>query len=234
MTSPTLPNGARTGRLTYARSRLYLGITGVGTAVVATTCLLAFGIPSQGFSTSPEQSLSRSMLSLGLYFALLMVGFFLFDLVGGAWVVRRKDWAQLWLSRWLRGVAVQWAVWMVLALALMLTARAADTAAVIAVFAFGQVVLAAQRGRMARVIARMPVMPTPPSMVQAAQQAGLDPATLMVVDTPDEGFVGGWSGIAPDTLLVPLRWSALPAHALTAQLARRKAVAQSGAHRRGV
>jgi hypothetical protein len=234
MTSPSLPIGARTGRLTYARSRLYLGITGVGTAVLAAMCLLAFDIPSRGFSTSAEQSLSRAMLSLGLYFALLMLGFFLFDLVGGAWVVRRKDWAQLWLSRWLRGVAVQWTVWMTMALALMLTARAADTAAVIAVFALGQVVLAALRGRMVRVIARMPVHPTPPSIAQAAQAAGLDPAKITVVDTPDEGFVGGWSGIVPDALLVPRRWSTLPADALTAQLARRKAVAVSGAHRRGV
>lgn len=234
MTSPSLPIGARTGHLTYARSRLYLGITGVGTSVIAAVCVLGFDIASQGFSTSPDQPLGRAMLSLGLYFALLTMGFFLFDLVGGAWVVRRKDWAQVWLFRWLRGVAVHWVVWMAMALALMLTARAADVPAVIAVFALGQLLLAALRGRMVGVIARMPVQPAPPSMVQAAQQAGLDPAKLRVVDTPDEGFTGGWSGIQPDTLVVPLRWSTLPAAALTAQFARRKAIADSGAHRRGV
>lgn len=234
MTSPSLPYSARTNRPTYARSRLYLGISGVGTAVLAATCVLAFDIAKQGFSSSPEQSVTRAMLSLGLYFALLMLGFFLFDLMGGAWVVRRKDWAQLWLARWVRGAAVQWAVWMTMALALLLTARVADAAATIAVFVIGQLLLASTRGRMARVIAQMPVVPTPPSIAQAAQQAGLDPAKLIVIDTPDEGFVGGWSGISPDTLLVPLRWSTLPAGALTAQLARRKVVAMSGAHRRGV
>ncbi len=106
--------------------------------------------------------------------------------------------------------------------------------AVIAVFALGQVLLAALRGRMVGVIARMPVQPAPPSMVQAAQQAGLDPAKLRVVDTLDEGFTGDWSGIQPDSLVVPLRWATLPAAALTAQFARRKAIADSGAHRRGV
>jgi hypothetical protein len=234
MTSPSLSRSAGIGALTYARSRLYLGISGVGTAVLAACCLLYFNIPAIGFSTSTEQSVGRSLFAVGLFFAMVAALFFLFDLMGGAWVVRRKDHAPLWLAGWLRGVAVQWAVWMTTAAALMLTARAAGALATLAVFVGIQLLLALGRGRMARVVARFDVHPVSPLFAQAAERAGLKPAQLLVVDTPDEGFVGGWSSLFPRTLVVPRRWGMLSVDALTAQLARRQAVAASGAHLRGV
>lgn len=236
MTSPIL--SARTqngfGSLTYARSRLYLGITGVGTAVLAAICLLYFDIPAAGFSTSVEQSLGRSMFSVGIFFAMVFALFFLYDLVGGAWVVRRRDNAPLWLAVWVRGVAVQWAVWMLTGAALMVTARAAGTVATIVVFVVVQLVLATLRGRLARIIAPLDVVPVPPVMAQAAERAGLTPSQLLVLDTADEGFVGGWSSLLPRTLVVPRRWELLPVDVLAAQLARRQMIATSGAHLRGV
>lgn len=234
MTSSSLPFRTGTGPLSYARSRLYLGITGVGTAVLAATALLVFDIPARGFATTAEQSVGRGLFAIGLYFALLPALFFLFDLMGGAWVVRRKQWAQLWLSRWLRGVAVQWAVWMITAAALMLSTRAGGVGAAIATFVVIQCVLAASRGPLARVVAQLPVTVAPPALQQAATRAGIAAQSLVVLDATDEGFVGGWSGIRPRTLYVPLRWATLPPAALEAQLARRQLVATSGAHTRGV
>jgi len=55
-----------------------------------------------------------------------------------------------------------------------------------------------------------------------------------VLDCPDEGFVGGWSGITAQTLVVPFRWTQLPEPALAAMLLRRRLAATSGAHTRGV
>ncbi|AMW05871.1 hypothetical protein [Gemmatimonas phototrophica] len=234
MTSPSLSRSASIGALTYARSRLYLGISGVGTAVLAASCLLYFKIPAVGFSTSVEQSVGRSLFSVGLFFMMVAGLFFLFDLMGGAWVVRRKDNAPIWLAGWLRGVAVQWVVWMITAAALMLTARAAGAVATLSVFVGIQLLLALGRGRLARIIARFGVHPVSPLFAQAAERAGLEPAQLLVVDTHDEGFVGGWSSLVPRTLVVPRRWGMLSEDALTAQLARRQAVAVSGAHQRGV
>lgn len=234
MTSPSLPIGAGPGRLSYARARLYLGISGVGTAVLAALCLLAFDIPQAGFSSSTQQSLGRSLFSLGIFFAMVAALFFLFDLMGGAWVVRRKGHAQYWLFRWLRGAATQWLVWMLSAAALMVAARSGGAGTTVAVFVAMQLLLALLRGSMARVVASFATHPPSATFVQAAEQAGLRVEQLRVVDSPDEGFVGGWSSLWPRTLLVPLRWSTLPVHALSAQLARRKAVADSGAHLRGV
>lgn len=236
MTSPSLSRrgGQGVGTLTYARSRLYLGISGVGTAVLAAIALLAFDIPTVGFATTPEQSVGRSLFAVGLFFVCSFALFFLFDLLGGAWVVRRKDNAPLWLAAWLRGVAVQWAVWMLTAAALMLTARAAGTTAAIGVFVVIQFALALFRGTFAHIIASLNVRPTPPVFAAAAERAGIPLARLRVVDTADEGFVGGWSSLLPRTLVAPRRWEMLPADVLAAQLARRAAVAKSGAHVRGV
>jgi hypothetical protein len=234
MTSPSLSRGEGFGPLSYARSRLYLGISGVGTAVLAATCLLYFDVPSAGFATTTEQSVGRSLFSVGIFFAMVPALFFLFDLLGGAWVVRRKDNAPLWLSVWMRGVAVQWIVWMLAAALLMVTARALGAAATIGVFVAIQLLLALLRGVFARLIAPFWGQALPPVFAQAAEMAGLDVRRLRVMDTADEGFVGGWSSLLPRTLVVPRRWELLPVEALAAQLLRRKAVADSGAHLRGV
>ena len=234
MTSPSLSAGEGFGPLSYARSRLYLGISGVGTAVVAAVCLLYFDIPATGFSTSVEQSLGRSLFSLGIFFAMAPALFFIFDLLGGAWFIRRKSDAPVWMFSWVRGVALQWTVWMMVAAALMATARAVGPVATVGVFAAVQLLLALLRGRMARIVAPLPVVAASPVLLQAAERAGVEARRLQVVDTTDEGFVGGWSSIVPRTLVIPRRWELLSVDVLTAQLVRRKAVAASGAHMRGV
>ncbi|MCO4100446.1 MAG: hypothetical protein HEQ38_13855 [Gemmatimonas sp.] len=222
------------GALTYARSRLYLGISGVGTAVLVAGCLLVFDIPSAGFPTTTETAVARSMFAVGLFFLLVFGLFFLFDLVGGAWVVRRRDNAPSWFGTWVRGVAVQWVVWMLTGTALMVAARSGGVLAAVMVFVGVQFVLAQLRGPLARVIARLERVPMPPVVAQAAERAGIPVARVQVLDTADEGFVGGWSGVLPGTLVVPCRWAMLPVDVLSAQLARRQLIAASGAHTRGV
>ncbi|WP_353266601.1 hypothetical protein [Gemmatimonas sp.] len=234
MTTPITSSRAGFGALTYARSRLYLGISGVGTAVLAAGCLLAFDIPSAGFPATTETSLARSMFAVGLFFLLVFGLFFLFDLVGGAWVVRRRDNAPSWFGTWVRGVAVQWVVWMLTGTALMVAARSGGVLAAVLVFVGVQILLAQFRGPLARVIARLERVPMPPVVAQAAEKAGIPAARVQVLDTADEGFVGGWSGVLPGTLVVPRRWAMLPVDVLAAQLARRQLIATTGAHTRGV
>ena len=232
MTTSSLPLDTLPRGVSYARARLYLGITGVGSAVLLTAALLYFRIPSSGLSDA--QSVPAALFRVGLMFAFAQVAFLMFDLIGGAWLVRRREWASTWISRWMRGVTVQWGVWMLAATALMLAARAGGNPAAIAVFVVVQLLLATVRGRMARVIARIPVVPTPERIARAAAQAGLDVARVQVVDSPDESFVGGWSGLTPRTLVVPARWAQLPEPALAAMLLRRAIAGTSGAHIRGV
>ncbi len=225
----TLPRG-----VTYARARLYLGITGVGSAVLLATALLYFRIPSRGLSMADAQSVPAALLRVGLMFAFAQIAFLMYDLIGGAWLVRRREWANTWLSRWMRGVMVQWGVWMLSATVLMLAARAGGNPAAIVVFVLVQVLLATVRGRMARVISRLPVVPTPERIARAAAQVGLDASRVQVIESADESFVGGWAGLTARTLVVPARWAQLPEPALAAMLLRRRLAGTSGAHTRGV
>ena len=215
MTLPTLPLPASPHGLTYARARLFLGITAVGSAVVLASSLLYAQLPSWGMSTSEVQSVATALLQIGIAFAAVQVAFQIVDLMGGVWLVRRRDGAFRWLARWARGSAVQWMVWMCSAAALLLAARAGGTPAAVAAFVGVQLWLAATRGRMARVITSLPVVPTPERIQQAAAAAGLNPSRVQVVDSPDESFVGGWAGITARTLVVPALWAQLPeAHSI--------------------
>jgi hypothetical protein len=234
MTSPTFPLNSLPRGLSYARARLYLGISGVGTAVVLACAMLFFRIPSQGLSLSSAQAMPAALFRVGLVLAFAQVAFLMFDLIGGAWLVRHREWATTWMARWFRGVAVQWLVWMVVATALMGAARAGGIPAALAVFVVVQLLLALGRGRLARVIAPLPIVPTPERIARAAVQAGLEAPRMQVVDSADEGFVGGWSGLTARTLVVPARWAQLPEPALAAMLLRRRVAATSGAHTRGV
>ncbi len=234
MTTPSLPVPSLPRGLTYARARLFLGISGVGSAVLLTAALLYFRIPSRGLSSSAAEPLSRALFSVGLLFAFSQIAFVVFDVIGGSSLVRPQPWRQPWLARWLRGVTVQWLVWMAMAALLMTAARAGGTPAAVGAFVLGQLLLALTRGRATRVIAALPVVPTPERIARAAAQAGLSPACVQVVASADEGFVGGWSGITAGTLVVPARWVDLPEPALAAVLLRRRLAATSGAHTRGV
>jgi hypothetical protein len=234
MTTSVSPSNARPHGVTYARARLYLGISGVGSVVLLAAALLYFLFPSWWLSLSSDQSVPAALFRVGLIFAFVQMEFLTFDLIGGAWLVRRRERASTFLGRWLRGVTVQWVVWMLSAAALMLAARVGGSAAALAVFVVVQLLLAAGRGRMSRVIANLPVVPTPERITRAATQAGLEVSRVQVVDSPDESYVGGWSGLTAHTLVVPARWSQLPDAALTAMLRRRHIIGTSGAHVRGV
>lgn len=234
MTSPPLPLKPLPRGLSYARARLSLGITGVGSAVLLAAASLYCRIPVSELSSSSVQTMPAALLRVGLMFAVAQMTFLTYDLIGGVWLVRRREWASTWLAHWCRGVAIQWLVWMLTATALMFAARVGGTLAAMALFVMVQLLLAFGRGRMARVIASMPIVPTPERIARAAAQAGLDVSRLQVMDSADESFVGGWSGLTARTLVVPARWAQLPEPALAAMLLRRRIAGTSGAHLRGV
>jgi hypothetical protein len=229
LSTPDAPQG-----MSYARARLWLGISGVGTAVLAATALLAFDVPARALPAAPAP-LAEHLLDLLPYFGAVLLLFLPFDVLGGAIVVRTRPSLAAFAARWLRGVTVQLLVWFATAAVLMVVARrGAGTAPVIAAFVGVQVALAFARTTLARVIAGFAPQPAPERLQRLAREAGLDPARLTLWRTPDEGFVGGWSGLGARRLVLPERWLELPDDALLAVLRRRRRIAASGAHRRGV
>jgi hypothetical protein len=87
---------------------------------------------------------------------------------------------------------------------------------------------------LARAIAGFARVEMPPRLRTLAREAGIDPARILLLRSGDEGFVGGWTGMLARTLVLPARWLELSDAALLAVLRRRRAIAVSGAHRRGV
>lgn len=220
--------------MTYARARLLLGISGVGTSVLIAAALLVLDLPARTLSTSSDQPL---LLALGTLVPVLLVGvafLFPFDLLGGAIVVRDRPALPVWLGRWVRGVAVQLVIWAASACLLMFAARRGGDAAAVIAFVALQLTLAALRAPLARVIASFGRVASSERLSRLARSAGLAEHQIVVLKSSDEGFVGGWSGIAPRSLILPARWLELPDEALVAVLQRRRIIAESGAHQRGV
>ncbi len=234
MTSPSLSYRLASRRITYARARLLLGISGVGTSVLLATTVLAFDLPARLLSIDARQPIGAAAASLIAALAFGVLAFVPFDLIGGAWLVREKSAPSVFFRRWLRGVAAQLLVWCASIVVLLAGTRTWGAGGALLAFVLMQLVLAGTRGWFAQRVAAMPVRATPAIVSRAAERAGLDASQLRVLDVPDEGFVGGWSGVRGGTLLIPLRWSLLPDRALEATLARRRIIRDSGAHQRGV
>lgn len=229
LSSPLAPSGR-----SYARSRLYIGISGVGTSVLLAFAVLAFDVPMRTLSKSVDQPMLEALASLAVVLLTGVALLFPFDVMGGAVVVRGRSSVTGFLARWLRGTAVQFVVWMLSAGLLISAARVGGTAAAIGCFVLLQFVLAALRAPLARVIASFTVQPLSERDVRVAERAGISPGRIVVLETGDEGFVGGWSGIIPRRFVLPARWLSLPDDALLATLKRRRIIAESGAHTRGV
>ena len=236
MTSATQPIRRARQRLTYARARLYLGMTAVGSAAIGATWLLVALTPSRWIADSPTQPLLHTLATIAIVFASVLVAGVLPDMIGGALLVRHRTMVGVWFARWLRGAVVQFAVWMFAATAFVMAARANTTQTmwvVVGVFVFLQLLLAQFRGAFARVVASLPIQTTPERIRTAAALAGFDAKSVVVVETPDEGFVGGFTTVAGGPLLLPQRWAQLPTDVLHAACVRRRLLQQSAAHWRG-
>ena len=234
MITSALSSSGAPPRMTYARARLFLGISGVGTSVLIASALLFWHVPARTLSNSGAQSLPEAVASLLLILLIGVAGLFTYDLLGGAIVVRDRAPVSVFLARWLRGVTVQLFVWTVSATALTLAARVGGTIAIVLVFVALQFALAALRAPLMRAIATFRSVPVTDRLRRIAERAGIAAERIDVLASTDEGFVGGWSGIAPRRLVLPARWLELPDDALVAALQRRRIIAESGAHLRGV
>jgi hypothetical protein len=202
--------------------------------VLLATALLAFDVPMRTLSNSVAQPLDEALVSLAVVLLAGLALLFPFDVLGGAVVVRGRQSVAGFLTRWTRGAIVQFAIWMLSASLLIAAARSGGTAAAVGCFVLLQFVLAALRAPMARVISSFTPQPLSARDRRIAERAGISPERIMALATDDEGFVGGWSGIVPRRLVLPATWLSLPDDALLATLTRRRIIAESGAHLRGV
>jgi hypothetical protein len=228
---------------THARSRLALGISGVGVSVVG--ALLLVLAPSLAASLAIEFArwlgVASSALSLRaavgtavLLAALHALLLWPLDLLGGVTVVRRPQPVVPWLLQWVRGVLAMLVIVALSASGLYAGYHLLGAPGVVLASVVLQLVWFAAQGLLARAVGGVQLRSTAPSLRDAADRAGLDGVDVREVDVDDLAAVGGWIGLA-NTLWVPSRWlHDMPTPALIAQLVRRRITRSSGLRLRGV
>ena len=221
--------------MTYARRRLWLGISGVGGTVVLATAGLLFDLPHRFISPIADQTYGNALAAIALTWMGHAVLLAPLDVIGGLVIVRERPGVLRWVASWLRAVTVQW-LWFALAAALLLrTGQQFGITAALIVFLLLQLTLLSRQGLIAWLAGGVHMEALSPALGAAATAAGIDPRTVREIDADDPSFVGAWSGADAQRLWVPQRWvTGLSAGQLTVALTRRLAVKSRGLRRRGV
>ncbi|MBK9120617.1 MAG: hypothetical protein IPM18_13615 [Phycisphaerales bacterium] len=226
--------------MTYARARLWLGISTVGTFVVLASAALAGGWPQALLPNEPTgfvREWLRLLTVLGAYVIVSLP----FDLLGGVVLPHRFGRTTpplfTYLLRWVRGVAVQVAVMSLAGVVLIWAARTYDIEGAALTAAALMAVIAGFQRQLAQLVGGQAVTREGHDVLEAALRGErLEGLRIRVLTHRDEGFVGGITGLPGwETVVVPVRWlRELSPTELRAQLVRRAGVLQTGSRTRGL
>lgn len=221
--------------MTYARKRLWLGISAVGATVLLAAGLLLTRAPLRVLPTHPGTPFIVHLAHLVAALAAWALLFLPLDVLGGVVLVRERPPFERWLMAWLRGAGAQLTVFSGVAALLLLAGRAGGPRAAWFVVVLLSLFFVMQQARIARLVAEFTYLPLPSTIEGLLPRSGLRAADLRLVRAEDSAFVGGWAGLGAPTLWLPAAWAqALDGEALTVQLLRRHAVRQLGLRRAGV
>lgn len=232
--------------MTYARARLWLGISGVGFWVIVSTAILTLVRPPSLLGGGDLADCARLV---GLYIALSLP----FDILGGFQLPRRfgrpvGDLAGFIFS-WFRGAVIHGLLMIGTGLGLIAAARTWGMVGVVAVAGLVMVLLVGLQGWVARLIGGLKgsTVNLDPAL-EIMKRWGLAAPRLAVVRVTDPAFSGGWTGLpGAERLVIPANWvekgvagtgeARLPhltVEELAAQLTRRVGVLRTGSRWRGL
>lgn len=233
------------GRMTYARARLWLGISGVGTMVVLATAALALGLPArltELFDPVTPAAHLLPLLAFLLAYALLQLPF---DILGGYILPKRFGRDHPAFGRFvlglLRGVGSHTSLLLLIGAGLLFAGNWLGTPGVIVFGLLVSVLLLAVRKQLAGVFAPMRAHKDndEPNQAHRSDVPGTAPQfqqpRFEQVESEDEGFTGGYSGIfRPRRVLLPARWiRELDRQSVSVVRERRRIAATSAAWIRG-
>jgi len=215
--------------MTYARARLWLGISNVGFFVVLATVLLGIGggpeiIGRLGLAAASPLTAFAALLAC--YVILSIPG----DVVGGFILPRRFGRSTTTFGRffmdWLRGIATQFAVMLAAGMVLITVGRLLGAVGIVG--AAGLMMLAFLQFQLplARLVARLWDYPA----LAADLTSAVSEQPYVAVESSDPGFVGGFAGLpGMETLVIPANWiRVLTPQELEIQLRRRMALLTTG------
>ena len=199
--------------MTYARSRLLVGIAGVGVWVVIATAFLALG----GADLLPDARASAptQVLTLAAVLAAYAVVSLPFDILGGRLLQRRHGRPAPTPGRfatvWIRGVVVQSVVMSASVALIILVGRAGGDGAAVGLIAALAIIIGLARLPLARLVAAIGRPRPLPGF------PGSD-----VVTASDPGFTGGLVGPTGRNVM-PVAWREALGDALPVEVTRRRA-----------
>ena len=223
-----------TPTLTYARARLFLGASAVGTLVVLAALALLLGLPERWWPSEPGP-FGRDVLAWAVAVAVHAAVLAPFDLFAGSLLPRAygrtTEPVGPFLTRWLRGAVLHGLALTAAGALAMAAARGAGGWGAFAALASLSLALLAAQPWVAAAVAGWRVRRPPHGGALAAFGAG-----AMAYDAPQPHVTGGAYGVPGRTAwVVPGRWATDPDRvALDAQAVRRAWIARSGARDRGV
>lgn len=217
----------------YGRSRLWLGISAVGSIVVLSSLALAFDVPSL-LNRLVGDSVAGTLAGLLLFVLAYLLVQLPFDFFGGYLLPRRHRRAHPtlhdFLRRLARGVVMHAATLLSCACLLTFAGATFGVAGVAMAATFAVALLLSIRTRLASLCAPLTITPSEPSDLERE-----DSLRLLLTQTDDEGFTGGVLGVLrPTGHLLPLEWrQVLGRDGFQLALRRRSLAIRSGAWIRG-
>ncbi len=226
--------------MTYARARLWIGVTGVGSLVTITTIALTLDLP-QTLLASNKGFGVLELLQLAAVMGLFMLWLTPLDFLGGYWLPVRFQKSKQAFGVWLRGyvaAAVGQAILFVLfgSLILLLSQQYGLFGGLVAI-SFCMVACFIVRNRLvlnreARSEGTAETLLDAIAMIQSWQ---IYVPRTVVVEHKDIGFTGGVVGLGKYAqIVIPKAWLSFTSEQLATAIARRAIALNSGSYMRGL
>ncbi|CAN5762364.1 hypothetical protein BH23DEI1_BH23DEI1_10350 [soil metagenome] len=219
--------------MTYARARLFLGASAVGTTVVIASIALIADLPHRLLPNAPG-ALTTDVALLGLVVALHAALLAPFDLFGGALLPREygrsSESLGRFAGRWLRGAVGYGALLTLAGSGLLIASRSLGGAGTVIVCLLGWAILLTMQPRIASLLGAGPIrLVTEPSLAPLGRD-------VFSLQSRHPHVTGGAFGLPGRTRwVVAERWlERADDVALPVQVVRRAWLTSSGARDRGV
>ncbi len=219
--------------MTYARSRLWLGISGVGLLVVIASTALSLGLPRRMLSGLSD--LAAISVTLLCFVCISIPS----DVLGGYCLPRQHNRTEIRLKTfflgWIRGVLSQAFILGLCATIILRAGRWGGEGAGIICFTLLMLLLLAAQALVARIVGNFSKVSQDRVRDLDREQSGQTPPSSILLSA-DPGFVGGLVGFpTAERLIVPGAWSRnLAPDMLATELTRRKGAIATGSRTRGL
>ncbi|MFK7768436.1 MAG: hypothetical protein AB8B55_14540 [Mariniblastus sp.] len=226
--------------MTYARARLWLGITGVGSLVTLCTIALLVGLPAQLLSADPVFRTAQ-VYQLACVAAFFVLWLMPLDYLGGFLLPRKfgksSDSFAKWFTGYLPAAIAQASLFILFGLSILVLSQTWGTVGGIIAVTSGVVACSALRKQW--VLRRESTSDSSAKKLLDAialiQSWEIFVPRTIVVNHQDVGFTGGIIGLGRTAkIIVPKTWLKFPTEQLATAIARRAMAINSGSYTRGL